>query len=270
MDDPLKLFEPDAKKRMYFYSPKKSKIKGYGPVSAILVVILAYFGSQIVAGILIGLVGSIFGQNVETTLKSLEDSALMQFSYIAIIEVVSLSILWNFMRQRSISFSDIGLGRKPLKKDLSPAFVTFVVYFTALIVVTAIVSKLIPGLDLDQEQQLGFDTITSNTDLVFVFISLVILPPIVEEIMVRGFLYTGLRKKFKKISSAIIASLIFGFAHLQLGSGVAPLWIAAIDTALLSLFLIYLREKTGALWAPMMVHAIKNGLAFFLLFLIKV
>ena len=103
------------------------------------------------------------------------------------------------------------------------------------------------------------------------FISLVVLPPIVEEILVRGFLYTSLRKYLPRIWAVIIASALFAAAHLPEGnSGAGLLWVAAVDTFILSAVLIYLREKTDKLWASMMVHGMKNGIAFLSLFVFRV
>jgi membrane protease YdiL (CAAX protease family) len=44
--------------------------------------------------------------------------------------------------------------------------------------------------------------------------------------------------------------------------------VAALDTFTLSLVLCYLRQKTDSLWPGIMLHALKNGLAFMSLFLI--
>ena len=137
-----------------------------------------------------------------------------------------------------------------------------------MLIVTGLVSVLIPSINLDQQQQIGFDHATGLVSLTLVFVSLVILPPIVEEIMVRGFLFSGLRSKLGVLASALIASFLFATAHLQLGSGEPPLWIAAIDTFLLSMALIALRIRTGALWAGVLVHALKNGVAFAYLFVL--
>ena len=128
----------------------------------------------------------------------------------------------------------------------------------------------LPGVNLEQEQQLGFDKETQGAALALIFIALVILPPLIEEIVMRGFLYTGIRQKLKIWQAALITSFVFCIAHLQLGEGAPPLYVAAIDTFFLSLFLVYLREKTGSLWAGIFTHGIKNGLAFTLLFILGV
>src|SRR5262249_37045858 len=103
-----------------------------------------------------------------------------------------------------------------------------------------------------------------------VFISLVILPPITEEIMIRGFLFTGLRSKLSLIKAGLITSVLFAIPHLQPGSGQPLLWMAGVDTFILSLILVYLREKTGSLAASIGVHAIKNFVAFLALFVVKI
>jgi len=129
---------------------------------------------------------------------------------------------------------------------------------------------LFPSLNFEQEQEIGFSTAVSGLTLVPIFISLVVLPPVVEEILARGFLYTGLRTKLKPILATLITSVLFAVAHLQWGEGAPLLWVAAIDTFVLSMVLCYLRETTGRLAAPIMLHAIKNGIAFAALFIFKV
>ena len=84
--------------------------------------------------------------------------------------------------------------------------------------------------------------------------------------MVRGFLYSSFKKGLPTAAAVIVTSAIFASAHLPEGGGGGLLWIAAVDTFILSLVLIYLREKTGALWASMTLHALKNGVAFVALF----
>lgn len=141
-------------------------------------------------------------------------------------------------------------------------------YFAIYIALVLALKALIPSLNTGQEQELGFGEHVAGADLAYVLMSLVLLPPIVEEILVRGFLYTGLRSKFPKIPAALITSILFAMAHLQFGSGNALLWIAALDTFTLSMVLVYLRDKTDSLVAPIGVHMLKNGIAFMSLFIL--
>lgn len=245
-----------------------SKNITWGPASAIIVTIATYFGAQLIAGVIIALYPLINMWSLDKTTKWLESSTVGQFVFVAIVESLTLWLIWLFLRSRKAKVADIGLNR-PRLKHLGYAIMGFAVYFVLYIIVVQVASQLVPSLDIEQKQELGFSTATTGWMLGLVFVSLVILPPITEEIVVRGFLYTGLRSKLRIVTAAIITSLLFAAAHLQFGSGNALLWVAGLDTLILSFVLIYLREKTDSLWPCIGVHMIKNGLAFTALFIFK-
>ena len=209
---------------------------------------------------------TIAGGNVEELFDQMTTRPELQALFIFITEAIAIYLLWLFMKARRISWKDLGMGRKLILKDLKLAGLGYVIYFGSFLIISMIAAAFV---DTDQEQQLGFDNVVTIEHLILVFISLVILPPIVEEILFRGFLYSGLRTKLTKWVSAIVVSVLFGIAHLQLGSDAPPLWIAMIDTFILSMILVWLREKTGAIWAGMLVHGFKNFLAYILLFVVK-
>lgn len=247
-------------------SPKKT---GFGAVSAVIVAFAIYFGSQLIAGFLLGAVLYGLGKTSDEINRLLTHSVTVQFSFIFVVEALSLWFLWLFLKSRQISLKEIGIS-KPKSNQLLYAVPAYGIYFLILVISYAIIDQFVPKVNLEQTQQIGFEGATGVFPLILVFISLVILPAVVEEVLVRGFLYSGLIKKFKKIVAALIASVIFGAAHLQLGSGEPPLWMAAVDTFILSMILIYLREKTGNIWAGVGVHMLKNTFAFISLFLISV
>jgi len=68
--------------------------------------------------------------------------------------------------------------------------------------------------------------------------------------------------------ATLVTSLLFAVPHLLEGGSGGLLYVAGLDTFILSLFLVYLREKTGGLWSSMILHAIKNGTAFMVLFVL--
>jgi len=97
-----------------------------------------------------------------------------------------------------------------------------------------------------------------------------VLPPLIEETVFRGFVYSGLRTKLKPVVAALITSAVFASLHLEFGNGKPLLWVAALDTFTLSMVLCYLRQKTNSLWPGIVLHALKNGLAFMSLFVIGI
>jgi membrane protease YdiL (CAAX protease family) len=148
------------------------------------------------------------------------------------------------------------------------AFCGFAAYFAGYVLLLGLVSHIFPGINVDQKQQLGFENPATDTSLLLTFVSLVVLPPLVEETVFRGFVYSGLKTKLKPIVAALATSALFAMAHLEFGSGKPLLWVAGIDTFTLSLVLCYLREKTDSLWPGILLHALKNSIAFVSLFLI--
>lgn len=153
----------------------------------------------------------------------------------------------------------VGLGRKINKSDLKKGIVTFITYLVVLLGVMSIFTLFFPDLS-GEEQNLGFEKIGNNFwQLILIFISLVIIPPIFEEAIMRGVLFGRLRTKVSFLPAAIIVSAIFAVAHGQIN--------VAVDTFVLSMFLCNLREKTGSIWAPIIVHMLKNLLGFILVFI---
>lgn len=233
-----------------------------------MLTITTYLGSQIIASFLVLTLPLIIGWNT-ADIQSWLKTAVGQFIFILLIESAVLLIIWLLLRFKKVNFGFIGLVW-PSLKDLGYAVAGFGVYFLLYLVITIIVKAIFPDINFGQNQKIGFESAQQGWELVLVFISLVVLPPIVEEILARGFLYTGLKTKLSLWSSVVITSVMFALAHLQFGSGAPLLWVAAIDTFTLSLVLIYLREKTGNLGASIMLHMLKNGIAFTLLFILKV
>jgi membrane protease YdiL (CAAX protease family) len=195
----------------------------------------------------------------------LDSSVAAQFVFVFAIEAVALLGVILFLRGYKVSLRAIGLKR-PRADDVLWAIGMVLPYLLASMAITAVAQNIFPSLNVNQNQEIGFKVVNGFMDHVMVFISLVVLPPIVEEIMARGLLFSSLRKFMPLAGATIITSALFAAAHLSGGGSGGPLWVGAIDTFTLSLFLIYLRVKTGSLWAGIGLHAIKNGIAFVYLF----
>ena len=251
-----------------FFTPPKSLKDNeisWKPLETVGVTLAIYFVTQFIGALLIYGVLSLAGWSEARITDWLENAALAQFLFVIFIEILSVWLLILFLKRRKASLKTVGLVRKPLWSDIGYALTGFGAYFLLFLAASSIAQGLFPGLNVDQKQQIGFEGAHGGA-LLLVFISLVILPPIVEEIMIRGFLYSGLRKWIPKIWAVLITSGLFAVAHLQADSTEPLLWIAAIDTFTLSLVLIYLKEKTGSLWASIGLHMLKNSIAFLALF----
>ncbi len=251
------------------HAQKKTSLVTWGPAASIIVVLAIYLVAQIIALFLVNLYPLIRHFNSEQASQWINNSVIGQFWFVVIVEGLSLYLLHLFLKHRHTTFKALGLNRKPKLSDLAYTLTGFLVYFGVFWITLTAVTKAIPQFNVNQKQDLGFSSSTHGSELFLVLISLVILPPIIEEILFRGFLYTGLRSKIPKITAALVVSLIFASLHLlETSNGV--LWIAGLDTFILSLVLVWLREKTDSLYASIGVHTIKNFLAFASLFLFHV
>lgn len=246
--------------------PKKVTVP-WNPWWAVLFIAVIFYGSQLFSGTIVSLYALARHWSDDRIADWLESSVTAQFAYILIAEAFVIGAIYLFLRLYKLGFASIGL-RRPRWSDLVYGLAAVPFYILFYFLTVAVVSYFVPGLDIDQEQQLGFNNVHGGLQLTLTFISLVILPPLTEEIMVRGFLYGSLKKAMPIVGAVLATSAIFAVAHLPEGGAAGPLYIAALDTFVLSLVLIYLREKTDGLWASITLHAIKNGIAFTVLFVL--
>lgn len=154
---------------------------------------------------------------------------------------------------------ELGLKGLPTWTDIGLAPVGLLVYFLAGAGLVA-VFRLFPWFDAVEAQDVGFNGIYASTDRIIAFIALVVIAPVAEEIIFRGWLYGKLRNRLKIIPAMLIVSVLFGVLHGQ--------WNVGVNVFALSLVLCGLREITGTIYAGMIVHILKNALAFYLLYLV--
>lgn len=239
----------------------------WNPWFGIVFLVLAYYFSQFVSGLLLSVFPLIRHWNYRQSTDWLNNSVPAQFIYVLLAESLMIGALYVFLRVYRQRFSVIGFV-KPRWRDLGFGLIGALIYYVLyLFIAVPLVTHLLPSLNVDQAQQIGFQHVHGLAQLTLTFISLAILPPLAEEIMVRGFLYSSWRKAVPKLVAITLTSLMFASAHLPEGGAAGPLYIAAVDTFVLSVVLIGLRERTGSLWAGITTHAIKNSVAFMALFI---
>ncbi|MBA2278971.1 CPBP family intramembrane metalloprotease [Candidatus Saccharibacteria bacterium] len=235
------------------------------PFTTIALTFAVFLISQVIAAVIIGVYPALKNWTEAESTLWLENSVAAQFVYIALAEIIAVLMVLQLVKRAKIIKARVGFV-SPRLRDIGYAAVAYGLYFIAYLIIIIVATRIVPSLNTNQEQQVGFDSAYSSLELLMTFASLVIFPPIAEEIIFRGYLFTSLRAKFRLRYAIILTSILFGIAHLQFGSGAPLLWVAAIDTFILSCFLCYLRERSGSLWPPILLHAIKNTVAFFILF----
>lgn len=185
--------------------------------------------------------------------------------------VMSLAVVTGvpyWIAKRHTSLKLLGINDWPTIVEVMIAPLAIIVYMILSGILLLIATNLL-AVNIQQRQALPFSEtmLATNGQYILAFVTLVVLAPVVEELLFRGYLYGKLRNSFTIWVSVLVTSLAFGVAHLWGGPGNPLQWAVAIDTFALSIVMTVAREYTGAIWVPVLMHMIKNGLAFYLLFI---
>jgi membrane protease YdiL (CAAX protease family) len=236
-------------------SPRRHLRRWLLVVALPLWVLISFIGVNIfVFGVLMSLsrAGVLIGAN-EAVINTVGAACV----YVLTLTVV-MGIPW-LVRRRTTTKTDVGLSRMPSWQDIVLAPAGFLLYLLASGVTVYLAGRLMPWFDGMQTQQVGFDNLTQQYEFMLAFITLVVIAPIAEEMLFRGYLYGKLRKTIPVWGAILITSVLFGVVHGQ--------WNVGIDVFVLSVMACILREVTGSIWAGILLHMIKNGLAFYILFI---
>lgn len=178
-----------------------------------------------------------------------------------LIYAILLGLIFSIPQvRRMTNRRQMGIERPMSWKDIGFGVAGYVVYLMILLAVTSILTQLVPQFNASQAQDLGFKTLY-GIDRSIALILFVVIAPIVEEVIMRGFLYGKLRQAaMAKWPAALVVSILFALAHGQ--------WNVGIDTFILSMVACYLREVTGTIWPGVVIHMCKNLLAYIMLFVV--
>lgn len=153
----------------------------------------------------------------------------------------------------------LGLTELPTFTDIGLSALGFIV----TIFVSGIILNILQNLNLvdsAQAQNVGYSNLTASFDRAIAFIALVVVTPFFEELIFRGWLYRNLKNKSGVIAAVILTSVLFGALHGQ--------WNVGITVGLMSVMMCIEQELTGTIYAGILTHMIKNGVAFWLLYVV--
>jgi membrane protease YdiL (CAAX protease family) len=161
-----------------------------------------------------------------------------------------VAVVLGFYREK---LSSLGFTTKKLPKALVYGAMGFVVAFIGADIVGY---PIVQQFGVDPTQQALSQSATVPSLLPLVFLSGVIIAPIAEEIVFRGYLYKAFRDRFRPSFAIVLSAALFSAIHLE------PL--AAASLFVIGVVLAYVYEKTGNLMAPITLHMLNNAVAFLL------
>lgn len=163
-------------------------------------------------------------------------------------------------KRRAVQMNVTGMARLPNATDLLPFLTGVVGYYIIVLTLTIFASLILPESIISQQQNVGFAT-TGNVwwQIGIIMLVLVVLTPVLEELIFRGFLLGKLERVAQFWPAALVTSLLFALAHGQVNVG--------ITTFILSMINCLLRRYTGSIWAGVGVHMVVNLVATLVVFI---
>lgn len=200
-------------------------------------------------------------------------NATLETIFAAVVYVASLALViglpWMLAKRMS-SRTELGIQRFITWSDPLYAICAVFVYMI-LSALFAFGASHIQGFPSTQAQDVAFQNLNFHYEYVLAFVTLVVIAPLAEELLFRGYLYGKIRKRAPFWVTMLLVSIVFASLHLpglNADGTIQWQWNVALDVFALSLVLTSLRQMSGSIWAGVFLHMIKNGIAFYFLFVV--
>jgi membrane protease YdiL (CAAX protease family) len=181
---------------------------------------------------------------------------MLVLTYVAIIVVV-----WVAARRSSVGLAEaVGLHHAPFKTTVGIGLGVALgarVVAGAYGVILETLGVELPTQELDPTQLLP----QTPVGILLTLVLAVVLAPLAEEIVFRGVLLSSLRDRWGDAFAIGVSSAVFAAAHA------VPLAMPPIFLLSLALGWAYVRART--LWAPIVAHALFNGIGVIALYALR-
>ena len=196
----------------------------------------------------LNLISKLLGTSIGTSLGNL--------LYYFVLFAVTLAVFWRYL----------GANLSALARHLNRSCISLFAGLIAFYGLNELIYRVSASL-LDSHVNLNDVTITAQAGIAphMMAVILILLAPFVEEVLFRGLIFGSLREN-SRVVAYVISALLFAFGHVlrQLTLG--------LDLGALTLIFQYLApglvfawvyERAGNIWPSVLLHALVNALAFF-------
>lgn len=226
-------------------SPRKPLLSGW--LDAVVAVVIL-FVAQLIGGVLCVALGILPPTEILTTSfdsEVLERAASLQARFVAISYLLSMvlgfALLWLYARLRrcraGLEFGHRGWGT-PIR------LLNGYLLIWCITIALEPLSELLPG---DQSALGGGG---------WLLLSAVVLAPLFEEVVFRGYVAGSLRRSYGALVAWIGSAVAFGLVHL--------IPSVVLSATLMGLVLGYFALRYRSLWLSIVLHAMNNATACFL------
>ncbi len=234
-------------------SPSSQKGVWWGvfPTTVDLLAILGiFFVSQIVSLILTRMLGYSYDTSMlssdDVAVRFAAESAVGTFNMVYYLFVMMFTILGALVLRR------VRGCKAPIAKFSILGFNPSVLLWGMLMLLSiAVVFDPLMGYlpEVPKMYGRGWETL----------LTLVVIAPITEEFLCRGIILESVRAKSGVWAACMISAIFFAVMHQHITS--------SVNALIIGLMLSYLYIRTGSLFAPILLHAFNNALAYILMWL---
>jgi membrane protease YdiL (CAAX protease family) len=161
------------------------------------------------------------------------------------------------LRRRGFTWEAVGL--RPIRRGWAPVAVSLGVLCIWLTGIIATLVQRLLGLPLENPQLQFIAPGGLNwVGAVGMFVVIGLAVPFAEELFFRGVLYVWLRDRWGFAVGAIVSAVIFGAAHGNVA--------IAAGVGVMGLIQAWVYERSGSLWATVLIHAINNAVKIVLVY----
>ncbi|MDB5178400.1 MAG: putative metal-dependent rane protease [Patescibacteria group bacterium] len=177
----------------------------------------------------------------------------VSFAFSLIDAGIGMGVIAVILRKYGVGWKVLGWQPVNIRRMVLYMLGILVFFVVSVNVVLLLVTILVPHFNPNQAQQNDF-TQAAGSHHNLALIALVLLPPILEETIFRGFIFPALSKRMGVVWGAIFSSVIFGVAHWQAN--------VSIYTFVLGLLLCFMYVRLRSIVPGIFLHMANNYLAF--------
>jgi membrane protease YdiL (CAAX protease family) len=167
----------------------------------------------------------------------------------------TLAVLWIAIRIVRAPFVEYLALHWPSRGELVRALAIMFAVLLAESAVGYLASLGSPALgEVNERFAVGtYKTAEDDGGLFTYLVATCIVGPIMEELIVRGFLFRGWSQSFLgPIGAIVLTSAVWALNHTQYD------WLGVLDVFVMGLALCYFRYRSGSTWLTVMVHSAIN------------
>jgi len=217
--------------------------------------------SSIITSLAFGVIGAIVQGDPGPFILQLGfgDIAIFAFALHAIGMIIAVVILYFFLKGRGLGWDAVGLKGKLSLPATGYALAGVVIAFFLYPLIEVALRAVGVGMYWGAEKASHL-SLTSSLDVIVVLLSTVLIAPVTEEIIFRGYILTMFtERKHKTLIAVLLSVSIFTSVHIFFGPGMMVyifLW------AFIPAFL-YLKFKS--LYPAILFHFLNNLIAYIIL-----